>query len=63
MDELVDVLNMTNTVNFNAPDPGFVLLAEKYLPYYTYVTLPLATGIMLYLSIIVSIRIFARKDC
>ena len=54
---------MTNTVNFNAPDPGFVLLAEKYLPYYTYVTLPLATGIMLYLSIIVSVRIFARKDC
>ncbi|MEI3613862.1 ABC-2 transporter permease [Pseudogracilibacillus sp. SO30301A] len=61
VDALVKVLGMTESFYFNDLDPGFVMLAEKYLPFFPYVTLLIGTAILLTFSIHISTAFFKEK--
>lgn len=58
---LVNVLEMTESFYFNDLDPGFVMLTEKYLPIFPYVTLLIGTAILLTFSIYISTAFFKKK--
>ena len=58
---LVNVLEMTESFYFNDLDPGFVMLTEKYLPFFPYVTLLIGTAILLTFSIHISTTFFKKK--
>lgn len=58
---LVNVLEMTESFYFNDLDPGFVMLTEKYLPFFPYVTLLIGTAILLTFSIHISTAFFKKK--
>lgn len=60
--ELSQVLNTGNFIIFNELDKGYILLAEKYIPYQPFILLPLFVGILMYGSMKVSERIFLNKD-
>ena len=59
---LAHVLEMTESVMFNELDAGFVMLTEKYIPFYPYVTLLLGTVILLIISIKISTTFYTNKE-
>lgn len=62
VDALAHVLEMTESVMFNDLDAGFVMLTEKYIPFFPYVTLLLGTAILLIISIKISNTFYTNKE-
>lgn len=63
LNELVAILHIKDVIVFNKLNAGFVLLLEKYIPYHPYIVLPIVTGIMLYFSMLLTVKIFNTKNC
>ncbi|WP_164667951.1 ABC-2 transporter permease [Virgibacillus doumboii] len=59
---LTSVLGMENYVNFNALDPGYALLIEKYIPGLPFIITGIATFFLYFLSMKLSTHIWQHKD-
>lgn len=62
LNELAKAMNLTNEVIFNDLDPGFALIVERYFPTPSYWLFLIFSLLILYLSTLLSIRIFKRND-
>ena len=62
LDPLVHVLGMTEFIYFNEMDRGFILLAEKYIPFQPYLILIVAASAFLYISMKLTEWIFSNRQ-
>lgn len=62
LEPLVTALNMTDYISFNHVDRGYIILAEKYLPYAPFLLFLIVSCVLYYFSSELSTRFFVRKD-
>lgn len=60
--KLINVLEMKDVIIFNDLDPGLSMLVEKYIPYQPYALLIMISVAVFYISMIISQRLYERKD-